>query len=490
MNVIDCIRTHAMAMPDHPAICTDGENQQLDACISYRELVARFEVIAERLRKAGVQPGERCGLLAKQGAGFIEAALGILAADLCFVPIPDGTQGASLKQAIADANLHHLLQETSANESASTPAATFDLQHFRDVDSVDGQADALFRSLTPAYLRFTSGTTHQRKGVILGHDRILERLENANHGLAIAPRDRILWLLPMAHHFIVSILLYLRFGATILLPASSLARAVLEFANRAGATVFYASPYHYGLLAKDASDLTLKSVRLAVSTTDGLRSEIAERFATRFALPLTQALGIIEVGLPVINLKNARAQPTVLGQVQPGYEIWLRDEDGQPICGPSSPERTGEICIRGGGMFSAYLKPWTLAQDLLTPDGFRTGDQGWFDSDGNLHLAGRRKNRINMAGMKFFAEEVEAVLNENPEVALSRVSAKMHPHLGEIPVAEIVAKYPAAPPDRTALAQYCRERLAAYKIPRQFTIVDSLPMTATGKLQRWTDDTN
>lgn len=490
MNVIDCIRAHAVTMPEHTAIISDGEIAQADVCIAYRELVARFDVIAERLRKAGVKPGERCGLLAKQGVGFIEGALGILAADLCFVPIPDGTQGAALEQAIADANLHHLLQETTTDDAALGQAASFDLQHFCDVEAVDGQADALFRSLKPAYLRFTSGTTHQRKGVILGHDCILERLENANCGLAITPQDRILWLLPMAHHFVVSILLYLRFGATILLPANSLARAVLEFANRAGATVFYASPYHYGLLAKDTSDMTLISVRLAISTTDGLRSEIAERFAARFSLPLTQALGIIEVGLPVINLKNARTQPTVLGQAQPGYEIWLRSEDGLPLGGASSPERTGEICIRGTGLFSAYLKPWVLAQDLLKPDGFRTGDQGWFDTDGNLHLAGRRKNRINMAGMKFFAEEVEAVLNENPEVALSRVSAKIHPHLGEIPVAEIVAQNPSAPPDRASLTQYCRERLAAYKIPRQFTIVESLPMTATGKVQRWMDDTN
>lgn len=485
MNVVDFIRKHAAQAPEHPAILLDGEGKQVDACITYRELVARFDAVAARLRESGAKPGDRCGLLAKQGAGFVEGALGILAADLCFVPIPDGTQGAALEQAISDANLHHLLQEIAASD-----AAHFDLQSFHDVPAVDGQGDAIFRSLEPAYLRFTSGTTNQRKGVILGHARILERLDNANQGLAITAHDRILWLLPMAHHFVVSILLYLRFGATILLPASSLARSVLEFANRAQATVFYASPYHYGLLAKDASELTLKSVRLAVSTTDGLRSEIAERFFERFAIPLTQALGIIEVGLPVINLKNARTQPTVLGQPQAGYEIWLRDENGSPVRSPSSPGKTGEICIRGTGLFSAYLKPWLLAKELLEPDGFCTGDQGWFDEDGNLHLAGRRKNRINMAGMKFFAEEVETVLNENPEVALSRVSAKTHPHLGEIPVAEIVPQNPAAPPDRGTLLQYCRERLAAYKIPRQFTIVESLPMTATGKLQRWTDDTN
>src|SRR5262249_49873171 len=126
-----------------------------------------------------------------------------------------------------------------------------------------------FRALDPAYLRFTSGTTSERKGVVLSHARIAERLVAANQALAVGPGDRVLWLLPMAHHFVVSILLYLRFGATILLPASSLARPVLEFAARERATVTYASPFHYSLLAKDASGIGLDP-RLAISTAEGL----------------------------------------------------------------------------------------------------------------------------------------------------------------------------------------------------------------------------
>ena len=93
--------------------------------------------------------------------------------------------------------------------------------------------------------------------MILGHAAILARLAAANRGLGIGPGDRILWLLPMAHHFVVSILLYLRYGATILLPAGSLARPILELAARERATVLYASPYHMNLLAKDASGVGL-----------------------------------------------------------------------------------------------------------------------------------------------------------------------------------------------------------------------------------------
>jgi acyl-CoA synthetase (AMP-forming)/AMP-acid ligase II len=89
-----------------------------------------------------------------------------------------------------------------------------------------------------------------------------------------------------------------------------------------------------------------------------------------------------------------------------------------------------------------------------------------------------------MAGMKFFSEEVEAVLDEMPGVRRSRVLARTHPHLGEIPVAELVVEDPSAPPSRAALAAWCRSRLPAYKVPRQFELVEALPVTPTGKLAR------
>ena len=191
----------------------------------------------------------------------------------------------------------------------------------------------------------------------------------------------------------------------------------------------------------------------------------------------------VEVGLPVLNAHAAARKPDSLGRPLPDYDVWLRGEDGQPVV-PSSREKTGEICIRGPGLFDAYLDPWTPAREILEPDGFRTGDQGYFDADGELYLVGRRANRINMAGMKFFSEEVEAVIDAMPGVRRSRVLAREHPHLGEIPVAEVVPADPGSPPTRAALAAFCRERLPAYKVPREFRVVAALPETVTGKLAR------
>ena len=480
LTVVDCILERAARAPDQVALRVDAGGGA-SRTVSYGELAGNLEGHAKRLLAEGLRPGDRCGLLAPQGAGFVEWALGIVAAGGCLVPVADDFGGPAFAAFAERARLHHVVE-------ADREGARF--RSLPDPGAVDGASDASFRALRPAYLRFTSGTTHRRKGVILGHDAILARTAAANRALAIGPRDRVMWLLPMAHHFVVSILLYLRYGATILLPESTLARTVLEFAQRQRATVFYASPHHYRLLAKDTSDIGLENVRLAVSTAEGLSREVAEAFAQRFGLPVAQALGIIEVGLPVANLGAASEKPDALGRPLPDYEVWLRGEDGRPLEGETSAERTGEICIRGPGGLDAYLDPWLPAARVLQPDGFRTGDQGWFDADGDLHLAGRRVNRISMAGMKFFGEEVEAVLDTHPAVHESRVFAREHPHLGEIPVAEIVVAKGAAAPERKALVAHCRGALPGYKVPREFRVVEALARTPTGKLRRGDEESS
>jgi long-chain acyl-CoA synthetase len=472
--IIEEIRLLAKTQPNHPAlVCASASGQT--TVYTYHQLIEASSAVANRLRSEGVHTGERCGMLAAQGAPFIIQALGILEAGLCFVPISEDYDGDALGDFATNSKLHYLVREDE----------DFVLRRFEQPGFVDGQEDREYFSMRPAYLRFTSGTTNQRKGVIIGHSSIMERLEGANQALKIGPEDRIMWMLPMAHHFVVSILLYLRYGATILLPSSYLAKPILSLANEWGATVFYASPYHYDMLAKDTSDQKLDTVRLAISTASGLSLQVSQNFYNRMGRPLSQALGVIEMGLPVINTVRPMEKPLSLGQVLPRYQIWLRADDGTEVIPDGTPEAVGEVCIRGPGTFDAYLNPWIPSREILSPDGFRTGDQGYFDADGDLFLLGRRHNRINMAGMKFFCEEVEAVIDSFPGVKESRVSGKPHPRVGEIPVAEIVAVDPDQPPLIADLNRYCQMHLAQHKVPMSFVIVESLPRTPTGKIRRW-----
>jgi long-chain acyl-CoA synthetase len=283
----------------------------------------------------------------------------------------------------------------------------------------------------------------------------------------------------MSHHFVVSILLFLRKGATIVIGHRTFPASVVEAAAAGGITFIYASPVHYALLA-GAEDIpvdSLRNVRIAISTAMKLPAATAEAFVARFGFELTEAYGIIEVGLPFINLNAGDRSRGSVGKMLPAYELRLDNPDTLGI---------GEVLIRGKGMFDAYFSPWQLPEDCLEDGWFRTGDLGRLDDEGNLEIVGRRKTVIIFAGLKVFPTEVEEVLNAHPGVSESLVSGAEHATYGQIPEARIV---PAAPGMREddlipALRRHCYERLAAFKVPKAFKLADSLPRTASGKLIR------
>jgi len=170
-------------------------------------------------------------------------------------------------------------------------------------------------------------------------------------------------------------------------------------------------------------------------------------------------------------------QLAVLGQAIAGMEVRLRpSDDNAGIVG----REVGEVEIRGTSMMSGYL-----GQEPLNPgDWFATGDLVVADGAGRLRLVGRTSCVINVSGMKCFPEEIEAVLREHPEVAAARVSGRVHGHVGAVPVADVVPRDPGQPPTASALAAHCRAGLARFKVPVAFRMVDSLPLTASGKLKR------
>jgi long-chain acyl-CoA synthetase len=139
--------------------------------------------------------------------------------------------------------------------------------------------------------------------------------------------------------------------------------------------------------------------------------------------------------------------------------------------------------LRGGGAFDAYLDPWQPSREVMVDGWFRTGDLGRRDAEGALQILGRCQSVINVGGLKVFPEEVEAVLDREAAVARSRVTARPHALLGAVPVAEVVAA-PQARPDPQMLRAACRAALAPHKVPVAVVVVDSLPVTASGKLRR------
>lgn len=492
MNCVELIYEHARATPQRPALIDAARDQTL----TYGMLRECVERMAATLEQPGLFQGRsavpRIGLLCPDGVEYVLLALALLRGGACVVPIAGELSGHERCRLVDATALDAIVlgpdarwadppgrsQAVALDAGLDIGACTVQ-RDVRDPGARPAFDEAQLAAMEPAFVRFSSGTTGACKGIVLSHRRLRERVEAANAALRIGPADRVIWMLPMAHHFAVSMMLYLINGAAAVVVKEHLAARVLDAVERYGGTVLYAAPFHHALLAEDASARPWPTLRLAISTAAALPGRTAEAFDARFGVPLAQALGVIEVGLPLINLARAREKPGALGRPLPAFEIALRSEAGEPV----AAGEVGELHLRGPGMLDAYLVPWRPGAAALDDGWFRTGDLARVDEEGDVHLVGRRTAVINVAGLKCFPEEVEAVLAEHPQVGEARVSGQAHPRMGAVPVAEVVPADVADPPTSGALASHCR-RLAAYKRPIRFELVECLPRTASGKIRR------
>ena len=428
-------------------ICGDEE-------ITYGQLIERAEQAARPISSLSAA---RVALDCPNGIAHVVLALAIVLAGKCLVP---------LASELAIPERERVIRDTGVGAIVDAQGGIKELAVATD----DAFSESELAALNPAFIRFSSGTTGRSKGIVISHETLLARITAANGGLQIRPVDRVVWILPMAHHFAVSIMLYLRQGATTVIVDSHAADDVLAAGRRHRGTVLYGAPFHHALLAAEGSGLPWPTLRLAVSTAAALPLHTARAFDARYGLPLSQGLGVIEVGLPLLNLQQAREKPDSIGRALPDYQAEVRAGD--------------ELYLRGPGMFDAYLRPWQPRARVLHDGWFRTGDLARMDEDGDIFLLGRSHSVINVGGLKCFPEEIEAVLNEVPGVAAARVIGREHTRFGAVPVAEIEAQFPNSPPTAALMVSHCRKALAGYKVPVSFQIVEHVPRTASGKIQR------
>jgi long-chain acyl-CoA synthetase len=452
--------------------------------VTYGQLLERVSHTSAWLRRhiefrSGRIP--RIGLACTSGTEYIVLALAILKSGACLVPVAGELTTDEREDLIGQTGLQGLV--LGSKESwRSGEAVTRERDSgaaWLPLDEPGFDHEPELAALDPAFIRFSSGTTGRSKGVVLSHGKLRERIEAANAALGIGPGDRVLWMLPMAHHFAVSIILYLYHGACTVIGESHLAEEVLTTAHQSHATVVYAAPFHYALLAADGSGLDWPHLRLAVSTAAALPVHIAIKFAARYGKNIAQGLGIIEVGLPLLNTGSAGEAPDAVGRPLPAYDVELRDEEGRPV----ASGKIGELWIKGPGMFDAYLSPWQTVEELCVDGWFATGDLAETDAAGRIYIRGRRHGVINVSGMKVFPEEVEEIIRQHPQVSACRVYGINHPVVGTIPIAEILP-HEDLKPSVTELTKWCRSRLSAYKVPARFQLVRQIETTASGKIRR------
>jgi len=475
MNLYNLFHETAQRQPDHPAVLGPGP----DTALTYRDLDQAIQATSKLLAEAGVGPGDCVGLHYPSGTQYIIFTYAVWRCGGCVVPIPMELAIEEKRDICRQICLNFVISPAGAAAFADPfcRGRAASLTQHSILVPVRGPCEhpAGYASAASAFIRFTSGTTGTSKGVVLSHQTIYDRIHAANEALAIAPADRVVWLLSMSYHFTVSVVAYLTFGAALVLPANQYAAAILAATQRFRATLIYASSTHCALLAAYEQSLPLPTLRRVISTTYPLDSAVARTFHQRYGLPVTQALGIIEVGLPCINLDFAAEKSDSVGRVLPAYELRLDDLG----LGPD----LGEVLLRGKGLVDAYYRPWRPRDQILVGGWFRTGDVGQLDADGCLFLRGRCKDVIIVLGMKFFPQEVEAVLTAHPLVEAACVFADRHPKMGDAPYAHVVAKS-GSNKDllQRDLRKWCARRLASYKVPERIEVVDSLARTASGKI--------
>ena len=461
MNLNELLENSVRRWPQKTAFVEDNSE------ISYAVFAEKTHDLAEKLKSLKLPAGSRVGLCFPNSIHYVALTYALWKIKLIVVPVPTECPPEELKEISQTMELSAVL-----SQKPLTPGEPLAPDIF--VSGLNPAVSPENHGLNIAFIRFTSGTTNARKGVVLSHETIRDRVTVANKAFGITEKDTVIWCLPMAHHFLITIVLYLNAGASVVLARHVTARPFLESVNRWQGTILYAAPFHYSLLARDQSALPIDSVRLAVATTCALPQDVADAFHKRFGKPLVPALGIIELGLVALNTDDPRQRWNSVGKPLADFRVKVLAPDENGV---------GEIAVAGPGICDGYAAPWQSRENILQDGWFVTGDLGRFDPEGFLFLLSRKTAVINLAGRKVFPEEIEAVLNRHPAVRESRVFGREHAHLGEVVEAEIVLNIENAGIEN--LPHFCREHLASYKIPTRFHVVPALPRTpVTGKIRR------
>ncbi|GAA4549079.1 hypothetical protein GCM10023175_36540 [Pseudonocardia xishanensis] len=336
-----------------------------------------------------------------------------------------------------------------------------------------------------AVILYTSGTTGQPKGAELTHHNLASNAATTSETLIeIGPDDVIMGCLPLFHVFGLTCGLNaaVRAGATLtLIPRFDPAKALTVVA-RDEVTVFEGVPTMYAAMlhSPDAKNADMSSLRTCITGGSAMPVEILRTFESTFGCEVFEGYGLSETA-PVasFNQPGHERKPGTIGFPVRGCEMRVVNDDGEDV--PDG--EPGEIAIRGENVMKGYWnRPDATAEAI--PDGwFRTGDIATRDADGYYTIVDRKKDLIIRGGYNVYPREVEEALYEHPAVAEAAVIGIKHADLGE-EIGAAVALKPDADADPEELKAFVKQRLAAYKYPRNVWLVDALPKGPTGKILR------
>jgi long-chain acyl-CoA synthetase len=334
----------------------------------------------------------------------------------------------------------------------------------------------------PCVILYTGGTTGTPKGAMLTHRNILFTAQNVCYHEATRPEDRSLCFMPLNHVFggnhIMNGIFY-GCGTLVLHEGFDLDRIVASV-KEDRVTRFFAVPTVFIRLLADAGQKRhFSSVNYCFSAATSMASEIVRKWTDAYGLTIHEAYGMTETSSLVTYNHMYRHRIGSVGTPAGIVEVRIVDPEGNP-----APQgETGEIAIRGPNIMKGYWgKPEETAA-MVRNGWLHSGDVGRLDRDGYLFIVDRIKDVIITGGYNVFPSEVEEVLYTHPAISECAVVGLDHEVYGEAVTAFVVLQR-GFEFSHTELVAYCKERLASYKVPKEFRPVEQLPKSSTGKILR------
>jgi malonyl-CoA/methylmalonyl-CoA synthetase len=466
-----------------------GEEQ-----FSFAQLDSRSSRLARRFASDSLEPGDRLAVYLTNCVEFVETYLAAIKLGLIFVPINVLYRQVEVEHVLSDAEPKGIVTSRELAAYLQTGMKKLNEPLLYAADQLQGLARRFTDTRlvcpadgdSPAALVYTSGTTGRSKGAILTHNNFAANTVNLVSCWQMTAGDRLLLSLPLFHvHGLGNGLhTWLACGYRVRLLERFRKESILEEFLGFRPTVFFGVPTMYERLL-DAPPETAREigsfVRLFVSGSAPLPAQTLERFRDLYGHVILERYGMSETLMNTSNPYAGERRAGTVGKPLPGISIRLAD----PETGDSVSEgETGEILIRGPNVFPGYWKQPEATAAAFSGDGyFRSGDLATRSADGYYTLEGRRHELIISGGFNIYPREIEEFLTRQPEVAEAAVIGEPDAARGQLPVAYVVPSTNAEI-NIKALADCCAQHLASFKTPRRFTVVESLPRNALGKVQK------
>jgi len=444
------------------------------ATFTFGDLESRSNRVAQFLQSRGLKQGDRLCVYLSNCVEMIDLYLASIKLGAIFVPI---------NILYRDREITHILSDA---EPTVTVGQAFGLSVSELNQSAanfpDERPHATLTGNTPAGIIYTSGTTGTSKGAVLTHNNFAANARTLLEAWKISSADRLLLALPLFHvHGLGNGLhCWLASGCRMRLlerfDHQNIAAEFLDFAP----TLFFGVPAMYVRLLdipKEDARRIGASMRLFVSGSAALSPQTFEEFRAKFGHTILERYGMSETLMNIGNPYDGERRPGSIGLPFPGVSVRLLDAEGNAV----PDNEPGELFLQGENIFAGYWRRDEATRTAFHDGYFRTGDLAARSADGYYTLCGRKSDLIISGGFNIYPREIEEFLEEQDGVAEAAVAAAPDRVRGEVPVAYLVANGPL---DLQAIEARCREKLASFKIPRSFVVVEKLPRNALGKLQK------